>query len=230
MKTLGLIGGTTWLSTIEYYSNINRLMNERLGGDNSAKILLYSLNFEEFKPPRFGSTDWDLRAKMLSDIALNLENAGADCLLICANTPHLIADDIQKIINIPLIHIAEATAKEILSKNINKVALLGTKFTMEHNFFKDKLIKNGIEPLIPEENDREFIHLSIFNELGKGIFEEKTRQRYLEIINDLKSKGAQGVILGCTEIPLLIKPTDCSIPAFDTTLIHSKAAVDFALS
>ncbi|HEY3251312.1 MAG TPA: aspartate/glutamate racemase family protein, partial [Ignavibacteria bacterium] len=218
-----------WISTIEYYSNINRMINERLGGDNSAKILLYSLNFEEFRPPP-DFKDWSSRAKMLTDIAVKLEKGGADCILLCANTPHIVAEPIQNNINIPLIHIAEATSKEILNQEINKVGLLGTKFTMEQSFFKEKLSKYNIETLVPEEAEREFIHSSIFNELGKEIFKESTMEKYLEIINDLISKGAQGVILGCTEIPLLIKPGDCEIPTFDTTLIHSKAAVDFALS
>jgi aspartate racemase len=228
MKTLGLIGGMTWLSTVEYYRIINQQVNERLGGANSAKIFLYTVNFEEFKPP----ADWDGWIKIadaLSGISKKLEEAGADCIVICSNTPHIIADLVQQNIKVPLINIAGETSKEIAKKKFNTVALLGTKFTMEQTFFKDQLSRLNITALIPGEKEREFIHTSIYTEFGKGIFREETKRKYLNIIDDLKSRGAEGVIFGCTEIPLLIKQKECSLPILDTTLIHATAAVDFAL-
>ena len=228
MKIIGLIGGTSWVSTVEYYTYINRMINEKLGGNNSARIILYSVNFEEFRPP-VNPDDWGEIAVKFSDIAKRIEQGGADCLLLCANSPHIISGDIQKNISIPLIHIAEATAKEIVKQNIRKVGLLGTRITMEQPFFKDKLSEADIEAIIPGPEERNFIHESIFDELGKGIFRPGTKKRYLQIIDDLKNRGAEGVILGCTEIPLIIKQSDCYITTFDTTLIHSKAAVDFAL-
>ena len=229
MKVIGLIGGTTWHSTIDYYRTINQMTNEKLGDSNSAKILLYSVNFEEFKPPA-DITKWGAITDGLIKIAKNLENAGAACILLCANTPHLFADIVQEKINVPLIHIAEATALKIKALHIDKVALLGTKITMEQNFFRDKLSLQQIETIIPTEAEREFINTSVFDELGKGIFDAKTKQKYLEIINRLIEQGAKGIILGCTEIPLLIQPEDVTVPVFDTTKIHSEAAVEFSLS
>lgn len=229
MKTVGLIGGTSWVSTIDYYRLINQLINERLGGLNSAKLLLWSVNFEEFKN-RAESGNWTENGILLSDIAKRLEQAGADCIMLCANTPHIVADIVQSHITIPLLHIAEETAKEIARQKINTVGLLGTKFTMEHAFFKERLSKYSIATLIPEPDDCDYIHASIFNELGKGIFKKETKTKYLEIIETLRIKGAEGIIFGCTEIPMLIKPEECSIVAFDTTMIHARAAVEFALS
>jgi aspartate racemase len=228
MKTIGLIGGTSFISTIDYYRNINQQINERLGGLNSAKILLYSLNFEEFKPPA-ELKDWFQPFTMLPEIAKNLESAGADCIAICANTPHIAADVIQQNIGIPLIHIAEAAANEIELRDIKRVAFLGTKITMEESFFKDKLLKKQIEVLIPEKEDREFINNAVFNEMGKGVFSAETKKRFIEIINSLVEQGAGGVILGCTEFPHLIKEVDCSVPLFDTTVMHTDAVVKFAL-
>jgi len=167
---------------------------------------------------------------MLTDIALRLQNAGADCIVMATNTPHLVADTLRQKIKIPLLHIAEETAKEIVKQKINKVGLLGTKFTMENSFFKDRLAKFGIETIVPDNSDRGFIHDSIFNELTRGIFKDETKKIYIDIIEKLKTEGANGVIFGCTEISLLIKQEDSSITVFDTTAIHSKAAVDFALS
>lgn len=229
MKTIGLIGGFSWHSTEIYYREINLLTGERLGEENSAKILLYSVNLKEFTTLQ-AEGGWEKIGVKLSDIAVRLENAGADCILICANTPHLVADVIQKKIKIPLIHIAEETAKEIIKQNINKVGLLGTKFTMEDSFFKDRLTKNGIQAIIPGDEDREFIHSAIFNELTNGIFKKETKTKFLEIIEKLKKEGAQGIIFGCTEIILLIKKDECNITVFDTTEIHPKSAVDFALN
>lgn len=228
MKTIGLIGGTSWISTIDYYRNINQQINDLLGGLNSAKILLYSLNFEEFKPPA-ELKDWFQPSTMLPGIAKNLERAGADCIVLCANTPHIAADIIQQNIKVPLIHIGEATANEILNHRIKKVAFLGTKITMEENFIKDKLVQKQIEVLIPAANDRQFIHDAVFNEMGKGIFSIETKNRFISIINGLIGQGAEGVILGCTEFPHLIKREDCGVPLFDTTVIHTNAVVKFAL-
>jgi len=228
MKTIGLIGGMTWLSTAEYYRVINQQINERLGGANSAKILLYSVNFDELQPP--ASWDgWIKTAQTLTAISHKLKNAGADCVLICSNTPHIIADLVQQNINVPLINIAEETSREIAGKKLNTVGLLGTKFTMEQSFFKDQLARFNITALVPGEAEREFVHTSIYTEFGRGIFKQETKEKYLEIIYNLKSKGAEGIIFGCTEIPLLIQQEECSLPIFNTTLIHSTAAVDFAL-
>ncbi|RPI14476.1 MAG: aspartate/glutamate racemase family protein [Ignavibacteriae bacterium] len=229
MKTLGLIGGSTWVSTVDYYRIINQKINERAGGDNSAKLLLYSMNFQDLRSLSAGNNRKRI-SDMLCDIAVKLESAGADCILLCANTLHQYAEDVLKHINIPLIHIAEVTAIEICSKNINRIGLLGTKYTMEKDFYKDILAKYNIETLVPDKENREFIHNSIYNELGKEIFLEETKAKYIEIINKLAEKGAKGIILGCTEIPLLIEQADCSLPVFNTTLIHAQAAVEFALN
>ncbi len=229
MKTLGLIGGTTWISTMDYYSLINRKTNELLGGLSSAKILLYSVNFEEFRPP-VNPAAWNELTAKFTAIAKKLEGNGVDAIVFCANTPHMIADKVQDNIDIPLIHIAQAAAEEIATQNIKKVALLGTRITMEQAFFKDKLAKNGIEALVPEAEDRQFMHEAIFNEMGKGIFSSQTKKRFIEIINGLIEQGAEGVILGCTEFPHLIKAEDCSVPLFDTTVIHAEAAVKFLIT
>lgn len=229
MKTIGLIGGTSWISTVEYYRIINQLTNERLGGLNSAKILLYSINFEEFKPPS-DPNGWGPVVETLTGIARRLEHAGADCLLLCANTPHMAAAGVQKNIRIPLIHIAEVTSQEIAKQKLSTVGLLGTKYTMELPFFKTKLLEHNIRPLVPGDKERIDINASIYGELGKGVFKPETKEKYLRIIEEFKKKGAQGVILACTEIPLLLKQSDCDIPVFDTTAIHARSAVDFALS
>ena len=228
MKTLGLIGGLSWFSTTVYYKTINQLTNERLGGSNSAKLFLYSVNFNDFKTLQ-EKNDWKQIESMMTGIAIRLENAGADCIVMCTNTPHLFADTVRQKIKIPLLHIAEETAKEIVRQKVSKVGLLGTKFTMENSFFKDCLAKLDIDTVIPDNADRDFIHDSIFNELTKGIFKDETKNKYLGIIDQLQRAGAEGVIFGCTEISLLIKQDDCNLTVFDTTAIHSKAAVDFAL-
>ena len=229
MKTLGLIGGTSWVSTIDYYKYINELANEKRGGLNFAQILLYSISFNEVKSLA-DKSDWKNLGKLLLGIAKNLENAGADAIVLCANTTHIVAESVEKSIEIPLIHITDATAKEILRRNLKKVALLGTKFTMDNDFYRERLARYEIETIIPNDKERDFIHSSIFEELGKNIFTAETKRKYLEIIENLHARGAEGVIFGCTEIPLLLKPEDCPIPSFDTTLIHARAAVDFALN
>lgn len=229
MKTLGLIGGTSWVSTMDYYKLINEGINEKLGGSEFARCIIYSLNYGDIIRNN-KKDDWDANLALIGEGAKILENGGAKGIILCANTMHLIADRLQSLINIPIIHIATATAAEIKMKNIKKVGLLGTKFTMERNFYKTKLSEQGIEAIIPGDDERDFIHYTIFEELGKNILKDESRQRYISVIKNLIANGAEGIILGCTEIPLLIKQDDVMVPVFDTTMIHSEAAVQFALS
>lgn len=228
MKTIGLIGGISWLSTMDYYRLLNQKVNEQLGGVSSAKILMSSIDFDEIKTLTLAD-DWDGLAAMMSKEAKRIQDAGADCVLIGANTMHNIADKVQAAIAIPLIHVAEETGKQISKLNLKRVALLGTKYTMQLPFYKNKLAEQGIETIIPDEADIEYINSAIYDEMGKGIFLPERKQGFIQIINQLKSEGAEGVILGCTEIPILIKQEDSPIPVFDTTVIHATAAVDFAL-
>ena len=229
MKTIGIIGGLTWLSTVEYYRLLNEQVNEKEGGVSSAKIILYSVNFEEIKTLTFAD-DWQGISIIISGIAKKLEAAGADCILMGANTMHKIADQIQDAISIPLIHIASVTGKAIHEKKLKKVALLGTKYTMELGFYQEQLEEFGISTLLPSAEDRQYIHDAIYNEMGKNIFLPSTKEKFIDIIQQLVSEGAEGIILGCTEIPILIKQSDSSVPVFDTTLIHASAAVAFALA
>ena len=228
MKTIGLIGGLSWYSTLDYYRYINQGVNERLGGDEAAKMVLFSVNFGEIKKLTL-EDKWQDIAAIMCDAAKKLEAAGADCVLLGANTMHHIADDVAGAVSIPLLHIADATAVAINGKGIQTVALLGTKYTMQLDFYKQKLAKQGIAAIIPGPEDAEYINSSIYQELGKGIFLEETRKRYQHIIHQLTVQGAQGVILGCTEIPLLIRQEDCPLPVFDTTRLHAAAAVEFSL-
>lgn len=229
MKTIGLIGGTSWFSTIDYYRIINETVNSRVGNNASAKILLYSVNFEEIVTLTKQS-DWTGIAAIMSKAAINLELAGADCMLLCANTMHIIADKIQSVLTIPLLHIADVVAETIEQKKMQHVLLLGTKYTMQSSFYADRLGPKGIRISIPEVEEMEVINNSIYNELGKGLLLPETKKLYLDIIKKYTELGAEAVILGCTEIPLLIKQADCSIPLLDTTLLHATAAVNFALS
>lgn len=228
MKTIGLIGGISWHSTLDYYRLLNELVNQQLGGVHSAKIILYSVDFDEIKTLT-EKEDWDSIAAIMCKAAKTLEAGGADCLLIAANTMHNIAHKLVECIQIPLIHIAEAIGSKIREQRINKVALLGTKYTMQMDFYKDKLSQQQVETIIPGDADINFINASIYEEFGKGLFLPGTRNGYIEIINKLIQKGAEGVIFGCTEIPILLKETDCGIPVFDSAFIHCRAAVDFAL-
>ncbi len=228
MKTIGIIGGISWLSTVEYYKFLNQIVNERLGGVHAAKIILYSVNFQEIKTLTEAG-DWKGLTDMVSDAAQQLEKAGADCLLIGANTMHKIADEVQASVNIPLIHIASVTADAIREQKLRTVALLGTKYVMQQDFYTRKLSEQAINTIIPGQEDIDYINNAIYSEFGKGIFLPETKQRFLQIIDQLRTEGAEGVIFGCTEIPLLVQQQDCRIPVFDTTLIHSTAAVDFAL-
>lgn len=229
MKTIGLIGGISWVSTADYYKLINQGVNERLGGLNFSQCLIYSFNYADIKKNN-DNNDWDKTFQMLSEAGLHLKSGGATGILLCANTMHYVADRLEEAIGLPIIHIAKVTAAEIHNQVLKKVGLLGTKFTMELDFFKSKLSEKGIEAMIPNDDDRNFIHATIFDELGKGLVLESTRNRYLKIINGLIEDGAEGIILGCTEIPLLIQPPDVSVPLFDTALLHAKAAVEFQLS
>jgi aspartate racemase len=230
MRTLGLIGGTTWVSTVDYYSYINQMAAERLGGSASAELILYSVNFAEIKAWA-DESNWKAIGERLSDLAARLESIGAEAIVLCANTMHIVAETVQQRVGIPVLHIVDAVAKEIEKQQAKKVALLGTGFTMDNDFYQNRLLTFGIDTIVPEKQDRDFIHNSIFDELGKEIFRDETKQRYLEIIDKLnKNGGAEGIILGCTELPLLIKQEDCSVPVFDTTMIHAKYAVDFALA
>lgn len=228
MKTIGIIGGISWLSSLDYYRNINELTNKKLRGVNAAKIILYSLNFAEIK--KLTEEDrWADIEKLLSDVAQKLEKAGADCILIAANTMHKIADEVAKSVSVPLIHIAKVTAEELVSKSITKVGLLGTKYTIELDFYKDCLAEHNISTIIPDSPDRAYMNAAIYNEMGKGIFLPETKAIFIDIIRKLKDEGAEAIILGCTEIPLLLNQSDVSILLLDTGLLHSKAAVQFAL-
>lgn len=229
MKAIGLIGGVTWLSTAEYYRILNELVNAREGGVSSARIIIYSVNFQEIKTLTEAG-DWDRIAGIMCDAARRLERAGADCVLLGANTMHKIADAVQEAVAIPLIHVAVVTANAIKQKNIATVALLGTKYVMQQDFYRQKLEEQGLQVLIPSQEDIDYINNAIYTEFAKGIFTAAAKQRFLQIIDTLVAKGASGAIFGCTEIPILLKQEDCSIPVFDTTLLHATAAVDFVLS
>ncbi|MFL8710353.1 aspartate/glutamate racemase family protein, partial [Clostridioides sp. GD02377] len=211
MKTIGLIGGMSWESTITYYQVINTVIKERLGGLHSSKCILYSVDFQEIEECQ-SSGNWEKSAKILSDAAIKLQNAGADFIVICTNTMHKVADKIQEKIHIPLLNIANVTAEVLKEKEIKKVALLGTKYTMEQDFYKDIIINNGIEVLVPNEEERVIINNTIFNELCVGIVSESSKKAFLSIIDTLGEQGVDGIILGCTEIGLLIKQNDTSIP------------------
>ncbi len=229
MKTIGLIGGITWYSTLDYYRMLNEMVNKELGGVHAAKIILNSLEFGEIKTLT-ERLDWDGLARIMIESAKSIERAGGDCVMIGANTMHNIAGEVQAAINIPVIHIADAAGTAIKEKGLKKVALLGTKYTMQLAFYRDKLATYGITVIIPAEEDIEFINHTIYEEFGKGIFLPERKQRYLEIISSLIKQAAEGIVLGCTEIPILIKQEDCTVPVFDTAHIHAEAAVRFALS
>jgi len=229
MKTIGLIGGMSWESTAEYYRIINEAVKERLGGLHSAKIVMYSVEFAEVG--RFQQeARWDEATDLMIDAAKRVERGGADFVLICTNTMHKMADDVAANINIPLLHIADATAEKIIPLGFNKVGLLGSTFTMEEHFYKGRLKgKYNLDVVIPNEAARQVIHNVIFKELCLGKIKDSSREQLKIIMKNLVANSAQGIILGCTELPLLIKQEDCSVPLFDTTAIHAKAAVDYAL-
>ncbi len=228
MKTIGLIGGMSWESTITYYQVVNEIVKDKLGGFHSAKILMYSVDFAEYEN-NMSNSNWDKIATDLTLAAKNLEKAGADFILICTNTMHKVVPQVRMEISVPIIHIAEATADELKTHQISKVALLGTKYTMTQDFFRDRLTEAGIEAIIPSDDEIEVVNNIIFNELCLGIVSEESRKKYSHIIDELAKQGAQGVILGCTEIGMLIQQKDSSLPVFDTTLIHATKAATLSL-
>ncbi len=228
MKTIGLLGGMSWESTVTYYQLINQVVKEKLGGLHSAKILLYSVDFAEIEACQ-ANGDWDKSAKLLAEAAENLEKAGADFILICTNTMHKVAPQVQRRIHVPILHIAEATADCLQGRHISKVALLGTKYTMTQDFYKAKLTDAGIEVLIPGEEDVNTVNDIIYHELCLGVISPASKEKYLRIIDALAARGAQGVILGCTEIGLLITQADTPLPVFDTTHIHATQAAMLAI-
>ncbi len=228
MKTIGLIGGMSWESTVPYYQIINEEVKQKLGGLHSAKIILYSVEFDEIEKCQ-SSGNWEKSGEILGHAAQGLEAAGADFILICTNTMHKVAPQIASMIHVPIVHIADATADALQEKHIGKVGLLGTKYTMTQDFYKQKLIDRGIEVVIPDAEDVETVNDIIFQELCVGKVLDESRARFQEIIKRLQEKGAEGVILGCTEIGLLIHQPDSVLPVFDTTLIHAKKAAEIAL-
>lgn len=230
MKTIGMLGGMSWESTASYYKAINESVKNRLGGLHSAKICMYSVDFDEIEKLQHQGK-WNETAEILSNAAQNIEAGGADFLLICTNTMHKVAAQIESSISIPILHIADATAKTLVLDDIKKVGLLGTRFTMEQDFYKQRIIdKFAIDVVVPSADEQTIIHDIIYKELCLGKIKESSRQEYLKVINNLHSQGAQAIILGCTEIALLVKQSDTDIRLYDTTAIHAEAAVKLALS
>jgi len=228
MKTIGLIGGMSWESTVTYYQLLNEAVKEQVGGLHSASILLYSFDFAEIEALQ-SAGDWDACARRLLAAGQKLERAGADMLLICTNTQHKVADQVQAGVNIPLLHIADATAEVLLERGIRKAALLGTKYTMTQDFIRSRLERSGIEVLVPSPDEIERINRIIFDQLCLGILDMDSRVQIKGILDSLSALGAEGIILGCTELGLLIKPEDSPLPIFDTTCIHAAKAAEFAM-
>lgn len=229
MKRIGLLGGMSWQSTAEYYRLLNELAAERLGGLHSAECVLYSVDFAEIERLQADSR-WDEAGGILAEAASALERAGAQVLLICTNTMHKVADQVQAAIRIPLLHLADATAQAVQARNVRRVGLLGTAFTMEQDFYRGRLESHGLEVLTPDEPGRALVHRVIYEELCLGIVRDESRDVYRGVIADLVTAGAEGIILGCTEIELLIGQQDCSVPVFPTTRLHAEAAIDLALA
>ncbi|BBM49216.1 aspartate/glutamate racemase family protein [Leptotrichia wadei] len=228
MKTIGLIGGMSWESTVTYYKIINETVKEKLGGLHSAKCILYSVDFQEIEECQ-ANGNWEKSGEILGEAANNLEKAGADFIVICTNTMHKVINQIKEKISIPILHIAEMTAEKILEKGLKNIALLGTKYTMEQDFYKSKLIEKEINVIIPDKNDIEIINKVIYDELCLGTINSNSKKKFLEIVDKLRSKGAEGIILGCTEIGLLIKNEDTDVPLFDTAVIHAEEAAIYSI-
>ena len=228
LKTIGLIGGMSWESTVTYYKIINETVKEKLGRLHSAKCILYSVDFQEIEECQ-ANGNWEKSGEILGEAAYNLEKAGADFIVICTNTMHKVVNQIKEKISIPILHIAEMTAEKILEKGIKNIALLGTKYTMEQDFYKSKLIEKGINVIIPDKNDIETINEVIYDELCLGTINFNSKKKFLEIVDKLRSKGAEGIILGCTEIGLLIKNEDTDVPLFDTAIIHAEQAAMYSI-
>lgn len=230
MKTIGLIGGMSWESSVVYYQIINRKTQEMLGGSHSARSLMYSVDFGEIARLQHEG-NWAELENIMIDAAKRLERGGADLIVICTNTMHMFADEMESAVSIPLVHIGDAAGEAIRERGLKKVGLLGTKFTMEKDFLTKRLLSNfGIETIIPDEADREIVHSIIYNELVKGEIREASRAAYLAVIDKLVGSGAEGIVLGCTEIPLLVRPDDTDAVLFDTTRLHAEKAVAFALT
>ena len=229
MKTIGLIGGMSWESTITYYEILNKEVVKNLGGLHSSKILMYNVDFAELEA-KMSVDDWDGIAEILTDVSVRLEKSGADFIVIATNTMHKVVPEIEKAINIPILHIADATASVVKRDGIKKVGLLGTKFTMTQDFIMDRLLSAGLEVIIPDTKDIEKVNDVIFKELCLGNVLDSSRKEYQRIIDDMKAKGAKGVILGCTEIGMLIHEADSSLKTYDTTIIHAKEAAKLALA
>lgn len=228
LKTIGLIGGMSWESTVTYYKIINETVKERLGGLHSAKCILYSVDFQEIEECQ-ANGNWEKSGEILGEAANNLEKAGADFIVICTNTMHKVVNQIKEKISIPILHIAEMTAEKILEKGLKNIALLGTKYTMEQDFYKSKLIEKGINVIIPDKNDIEIINEVIYDELCLGTINSDSKKKFLEIVDKLRNKGVEGIILGCTEIGLLIKNEDTDVPLFDTAIIHAEQAAIYSI-
>ena len=228
MKTIGLIGGMSWESTVTYYKIINETIKKKLGGLHSAKCILYSVDFQEIEECQ-ANGNWEKSGEILGEAANNLEKAGADFIVICTNTMHKVVNQIKEKISIPILHIAEMTAEKILEKGLKNIALLGTKYTMEQDFYKSKLIEKGINVIIPDKNDIEIINEVIYDELCLGTINSDSKKKFLEIVDKLRNKGAEGIILGCTEIGLLIKNEDTDVPLFDTAIIHAEQAAIYSI-
>ena len=228
MKTIGLIGGMSWESTVTYYQLVNTAVKERLGGLHSARCILYSVDFDEIEACQ-SSGDWARSGEILGRAAAALERAGAEFILICTNTMHKVFDQVQAYVQVPLLHIAEATGDELDRAGIARVGLLGTKYTMLQDFYKQRLVDRGVEVLVPEGEDVDLVNAVIFDELCLGTVSDQSRREFLRIIDGLAGRGAQGVILGCTEIGLLVGQRDTAVPLFDTTVIHALQAVERAL-
>jgi aspartate racemase len=230
MKTIGLIGGMSWESSAEYYRMINLEMKRRLGGHNNARSLMLTVNFHEIEALQHQG-EWDTLAALMQDAARQLEAGGADCIVLCTNTMHKVATEIEAAVSIPFLHIADPTAEAIKQQGFSKIGLVGTRFTMEHDFYRGRLeSRHDLSVLTPNDTDRDIVHKVIYEELCHGKMQDASRRQYQRVIDDLRARGAQAVILGCTEITLLIKPEHSSLPVFDTTRIHADAAVSFAIS
>ena len=230
MKTIGLLGGMSWESTVLYYQHLNEGVRERLGGLHSAKILMHSVDFAEIEQFQVNN-QWNEAGEQLASAALGLEQSGADMVLICTNLMHKVAPQIEAKIKVPLLHIADAAGKKIREQGLKKVGLLGTRYTMEEDFYRQRLLANfDLDVVIPEQEDRDYVHQVIFDELCRGEFTGKSRQNYLAIIDKLRDQGAEGVILGCTEIPLLIRQEDTDLPLFNTAALHAQYALESLFS
>lgn len=230
MKTIGMLGGMSWESTTSYYKALNEGVKQALGGFHSARICLYSVDFDQIEKLQ-AKGDWPETAVILSNAARSVEAGGADFLIICTNTMHKVAPEIERAVNIPVLHIADATAERLVADKVKRVGLLGTRFTMEQDFYKDRLSdKYGIEVVVPGGEERHIVHEIIFSELCLGKISSRSREKYLKIIDKLQAKGAEAVILGCTEIALLVQQKHTAVPLYDTTEIHAAQAVKFALS